>query len=664
MSQHKRATLQILSLWRTLKLTSLLTLLLLVAGVSPRLAAQVNEWTWMSGSNGFPQPAVYGTQGVPAAGNLPGGRGSAVTWTDSGGNLWLFGGSGMDANFLSGDLNDLWKYTPSTGEWTWMSGSNSVNQPGVYGSLGVPATGNVPGARDSAVGWTDANGNLWLFGGQTTEYYPTHTNFNDLWKYAPSTGEWTWMGGSSSANQPGVYGTQGVPAPGNVPGARLVAVGWTDSNSNLWLFGGQAYIASGNPPDLNDLWRYSISTGEWTWMGGSDSVYQPGVYGTLGVPAPGNVPGARFSAVSWTDSSGNLWLFGGSGLDASGAAGILNDLWRYTLLTGEWTWMSGSDSADQEGVYGTLGVPTSGDVPDARGGAVSWTDASGNLWLFGGQGYDWDHYGGLGGYRGWLNDLWKYTPSTGEWTWMSGSSSEDHPPVYGTLGVPAAGNVPGARISAVSWTDSNGNLWLFGGDGWNGDGLDSLLSDLWEYTPTPAPPFSLSSSLNPAPLDQSITLTAQVSPAPARANIVFYDHDTVLGTVALTGGSASLNISTLLPGRHDLAAAYTDGGGTHISTLLVQSVLFPTETITLTSSLNPAAQGQTVTLTTTMAPAWPGTVYFYDQNTLLGAVTLSGGTASLSTAALAPGVHRIGAVYEIDGTLIYAPLLIETITAP
>jgi hypothetical protein len=180
----------------------------------------------------------------------------------------------------------------------------------------------------------------------------------------------------------------------------------------------------------------------------------------------------------------------------------------------------------------------------------------------------------------------------------------------------------------------------------------------------PALPFSLSSSLNPASLSQNITLTAQVSPAPASTKIVFYDHDTVLGTVALTEGSASLNISTLLPGRHDLAAAYTDGNGTHISPLLVQNVLFPTETITLTSSLNPAAQGQAVTLTTTMSPAWPGTVYFYDQNTLLGAVAFSGGTASLGTAALAPGVHRIGAVYEIDGALIYAPLLIETITAP
>jgi hypothetical protein len=29
------------------------------------------------------------------------------------------------------------------------------------------------------------------------------------------------------------------------------------------------------------------------------------------------------------DSSGNFWLFGGNGLDASGTLGYLNDVWEY-----------------------------------------------------------------------------------------------------------------------------------------------------------------------------------------------------------------------------------------------------------------------------------------------------------------------------------------------
>ena len=67
----------------------------------------------------------------------------------------------------------------------------------------------------------------------------------------------------------------------------------------------------------------------WTWISGSSSANQGGVYGTQGIPNAANVPGARFAAVSWIDASGNLWLFGGEGLDAAGTLGRLNDLWRY-----------------------------------------------------------------------------------------------------------------------------------------------------------------------------------------------------------------------------------------------------------------------------------------------------------------------------------------------
>jgi len=64
-------------------------------------------------------------------------------------------------------------------------------------------------------------------------------------------------------------------------------------------------------------------------MGGSTTGYQPGVYGTQGVAAAGNTPGARTDAFGWTDKQGNLWLFGGLGTDSTGTAGWLNDFWEY-----------------------------------------------------------------------------------------------------------------------------------------------------------------------------------------------------------------------------------------------------------------------------------------------------------------------------------------------
>ena len=47
----------------------------------------------------------------------------------------------------------------------------------------------------------------------------------------------------------------------------------------------------------------------------------------------GNSPGGRTEATGWTDANGNFWLFGGSGSDAHGIIGHLNDLWVYMPVT-------------------------------------------------------------------------------------------------------------------------------------------------------------------------------------------------------------------------------------------------------------------------------------------------------------------------------------------
>jgi N-acetylneuraminic acid mutarotase len=440
----------------------------------------LGQWAWMVGSNTTDQVGVYGVQGTQSASNTPGARTAPFSFADSSGNLWLFGGYGASAVLSStefeGDLNDLWRY--SNGRWTWMGGSDSIEAKGAYGTKGVPAPGNWPGARYLGVSWTDASGNFWIFGGLGIDTAGNRGTMNDLWKY--SNGEWTWMSGSNIAASsntpiPGVYGEKGTAAPANVPGDRTGAVSWSDAAGNLWLFGGAGDDANGNTHVLNDLWKYS--NGEWTWMSGSDTGNELGSYGTLGVADPGNVPGARADSVTWTDASGNLWLFGGQGNDTKGCSSgsepcLLNDIWKYG--NGEWAWMGGSNIADGVGVYGTQGTSAPKNFPGAREGAVTWIDASGNLWLFGGYGVDSMNVAGD------LNDLWKY--SGGQWTWMAGSAGASQTGIYGTQGTPSAGNVPGAREWGVGWTDRSGNLWLFGGfDPWIAAGGD--FNDLWEYQP-------------------------------------------------------------------------------------------------------------------------------------------------------------------------------------
>ncbi|HYH13752.1 MAG TPA: kelch repeat-containing protein, partial [Flavisolibacter sp.] len=131
-------------------------------------------------------------------------------------------------------------FTFAQGElWTWMHGDTTGNKTGIYGTKGVPAAANKPGARDGAVSWTDASGNFWLFGGKYPYTFDDKTYyFNDLWKYNPTTNQWTWVSGDSFTNSTGIYGTKGVPAAANKPGARDGAVSWTDASGNFWLFGG------------------------------------------------------------------------------------------------------------------------------------------------------------------------------------------------------------------------------------------------------------------------------------------------------------------------------------------------------------------------------------------------------------------------------------------
>jgi hypothetical protein len=295
-------------------------------------------------------------------------------------------------------------------QWTWVGGANFTGQSGIYGTEGTAAASNTPGARAEATSWTDPSGNFWLFGGNGNDAAGVSNLViggdyrNDLWKY--SGGQWTWMGGSNLINQPGFYGTQGTPAPANIPGAREQAFSWTDSSGDFWLFGGDGCDSQGTYGFLNDLWRFSA--GQWTWMGGSNLVYQASNFGSQGTPAPTNTPGARTGGVSWTDASGNPWLFGGLAYDSTRGLMFLNDVWKYSA--GQWTWIGGSNAIDQQGIYGTEGTPSAANVPGGRLHAVGWADASGKLWLFGGATPNPNPTVAAAGGQDFQNDLWTYQP--------------------------------------------------------------------------------------------------------------------------------------------------------------------------------------------------------------------------------------------------------------
>lgn len=288
-------------------------------GSIPNPPPHTKGWTWIGGSNSIGvnggHGGVYGIQGVAAITNAPGGRQGATSWTDAAGNFWLFGGYGKSAKGPGsgtagiGYLNDLWEFNPAKRTWTWIGGSNTTSgnfgSSGVYGTLGIATSTNMPGGRGGATGWTDSHGTLWLFGGYGFDSTGTQGALNDLWSFDPSTKQWTWVSGSNkvtasngNAGQPGIYGSRGIASVGNTPGGRAGSVGWVGNDGSLWLFGGRGFASTGSGAgDLNDLWMFNPASKLWTWVSGSNTLGgyasqgQPGIYGTQGTASTANTPG-------------------------------------------------------------------------------------------------------------------------------------------------------------------------------------------------------------------------------------------------------------------------------------------------------------------------------------------------------------------------------------
>jgi N-acetylneuraminic acid mutarotase len=381
---------------------------------TPATGGPGGTWTWMSGVNNTGvNKGYYGTLYTPSPTNMPGGRYGQCGFTDKNGNFWVFGGIGYDINGNYQFLNDLWEYTPSkngSGQWTWMGGDNIINQPGDYGELTGQGTVLKPGARTWASGWADADGNIWVFGGQGYGWNSTVGTLNDLWKYSPTSHLWTWVGGAYTTNPGGNYGTRKVTnGANNFPGGRYGQQVTVDALGNFWLFGGvsqaptfsYSYPGNGASGYINDLWKYDPKSGYWTWVAGSNTTNQDGTYGTQGVMAKGNVPGARFQGAFQIDINGNFWVFGGYGLNNStGGFNELNDLWTYNPTSDAWAWMNGLQ-AGVTPTYGQQGVAAAGNTPPGAQGFASWMDRLGKLWIIG---------GGTGAPNQFYDNLW-FTPT-------------------------------------------------------------------------------------------------------------------------------------------------------------------------------------------------------------------------------------------------------------
>ncbi len=177
---------------------------------------------------------------------------------------------------------------------------------------------------------------------------------------------------------------------------------------------------------------------------------------------------------------------------------------------------------------------------------------------------------------------------------------------------------------------------------------------------------TVSSSVNPSTVGQSVTFTAQVSAvAPGMgtpSGMVIFTIDTMAQPpVNLdASGRASVSTSTLGVGSHTISVAYGGDASFNASTsnTLTQTVN-PSGTISTTtavvSAVNPSAFGQSVTFTATVTPNGSGTptgsITFTIDGTAQAPVALNGSAqASINVASLGVGSHTVSAAYGGDGT--------------
>ena len=234
-----------------------------------------------------------------------------------------------------------------------MSGyDNTVG--GVYGTLGVPAAANVPGARQEAMGWADSSGNLWLFGeSRSYDSAKTFGILNDLWEFIPPRNSGHgWVVAERCRTLTIASPVSTAPRESLQPITSPVAVHTPLVGQTLMETFGSSAGPAATPLVLRPcsmIYGSSIlpQTSGPGWEVAQGTVHSIRLSWCLWHPGSRlcrQRPRGAIVSGGWTDSRGNLWLFGGEGYDSIGARGYLNDLWEFNPSTNEWTWVSGSST--------------------------------------------------------------------------------------------------------------------------------------------------------------------------------------------------------------------------------------------------------------------------------------------------------------------------------
>ncbi len=209
---------------------------------------------------------------------------------------------------------------------------------------------------------------------------------------------------------------------------------------------------------------------------------------------------------------------------------------------------------------------------------------------------------------------------------------------------------------------------IYGGDGNDNASTSSTLVQTVNLNAPNLVVTSSSAPTNTSTYGTDVTFTATLTGnGGTPTGTVTFSIDGVQGNpIALSGGVASFDTSSLSGGSHTIQAVYSGDAKYQGTNGQVSQTVNPASTTTgLLAAPNPSVYGQAIQLTATVngvvGGATPtGNVSFYvtpngGSQTLLGTVSLNGSAqATFSTSSLTPGSYSFLATYAGDGPVDYS----------
>ncbi|XP_033630130.1 uncharacterized protein LOC117292249 [Asterias rubens] len=383
-------------------------------------------WTWLDGSMLVNQSSTL-TRHTTGK-QYPGSRVDSAVWTDTDtGVMWMFGGrvgSGSPA------LNELWRYSMSSGDWTnvrhdrehkWPQSRYAAAVCGVPGSFLV-----VHGGAESAV-----------------------NHLSDTWLYHLHNESWTLLQESFD------------------PGAQTKRLHWCTRKA-LWLL-----TLKETTIDPNTMWRYSLMNYEWEQVSADfDDVLSRQTH----------VVGQRYGSTTWVVNDTELYLLGARPSDSGHneeerCQGKKQEcaLWRFSTVSNKWRRVSFNYTNTKAGEVVDSDLIEFNATPGCPAKEASWQDTDGNLWLQ-------DSSAGMDTCEKKphaRSDLWMFDLQHNRWEHFKSLLSPQYQLGYEIIeGTSDVRNHPAPRAYCASWSWNN-TYYLFGGLARNGS--NGALNDLWSF---------------------------------------------------------------------------------------------------------------------------------------------------------------------------------------